>query len=551
MAYTFKQVKICKECGKKFHPRNGVQVYCDGPHVSTCVICGNKFEYSVRPSEKPKTCSRSCQEKLRSKTAQERYGVKNVSQLDSVKAKISERNSSEEVKSKRAATSLARWGVDNPAKHIEVRRKMSEVMSSENYLKNREQTCIDRYGFSSPMQASEVKLKQRTTCLDRYGAVGHPHTVKHIADMMRDGSKVQDYLEFKSDPKQYILTHYSDKPTISQLEKDLGVTNTPIYNILISADCSDMIDRSYSHMEDEVVMYLKQLDPNMQIVRNDRTIIKPLELDIYLPDYRIAIECNPTATHNSSFADYRGGEPKFYKYHQTKSIEANKHGIFLFHIFGYEWVNRRAVIQSMLRNLLGFTSNKVGARECDIVEVDYITCKRFLDENHRQGNVNAKIRLGLKHRKTGEVVSIMTFNKMRNTLGRSSTTDDNTWELSRFCNKLNTSVPGGASKLFKYFVHNYCPKDVVSYSDFAHTRGDMYTKLGFKRDHLSDPGYVWCDLYDNVYFTRVMCQRRNLQRLFNDPDLDVVNQTERQIMEDRQFARVYDSGVIKWVYRSE
>lgn len=37
----------CVECGKEFIPKSGTNVYCPGPHVSTCEYCGKQFEYSV------------------------------------------------------------------------------------------------------------------------------------------------------------------------------------------------------------------------------------------------------------------------------------------------------------------------------------------------------------------------------------------------------------------------------------------------------------------------------------------------------------------------
>lgn len=66
------KAKKCKECGKISIPRCGTQVYCDGPHTSICVICEKEFSYTVRPTEKPHTCSRECQEELRSKIAMDK-----------------------------------------------------------------------------------------------------------------------------------------------------------------------------------------------------------------------------------------------------------------------------------------------------------------------------------------------------------------------------------------------------------------------------------------------------------------------------------------------
>ena len=141
----------------------------------------------------------------------------------------------------------------------------------------------------------------------------------------------------------------------------------------------------------------------------------------------------------------------------------------------------------------------------------------------------------------------MTFNKLRSTLGVSKRDTKNTWELTRFCSKLNTQIIGGASKLFKYFVTTMNPDKVVSFSDIAHTSGKLYEILGFQKVSVSAPNYVWVDYYDTKFYTRVRCQKRFLKKLLNDENLDL-SKTEKQIMEEHGFLRVYDSGVIRWEY---
>lgn len=540
--------KKCAECRKVFQPKSGTQRYCSGPHVAVCEFCGKPFQYSCSPKEKPRYCSQRCINDGKRRTVQAKYGVENVSQLDTVRKKISDANSSDEVQAKRRQTSLQNWGVDNPAKSELVKAKMSEVMSSDEYLDNRRQTCIERYGTESPMQNAAVKEKQRQTNVEKYGSAGHPHTREDFMKMMVDSSKVDEYLSFREDPAAYIDSHYTEPPTISMLEEDLGVTDTPIYNILISHNCSDMISHSHSNMEEEVVQYLKSILPPTTILRNDRTVIKPQEIDIYLPEYKIGIECNPASTHNSSKSDPWGAPPKSYKYHQTKSLLAQEKGVFLFHIFGYEWVNRRDIIQSMLMNLFHENVYSIGARETEVKILSTSTCKKFLEENHRQGYTAFNLGLGLVVKGTDKIVSVMTFSHTRPTMGRRDSDDEGSWELSRFCSASGTNVCGGASKLFKYFLKTVNPSKVISFSDIAHTRGGLYETLGFTQVSVSSPSYVWSDIYDAKYFHRVSCQKRHLRKLFNDDTIDIDHMTEREIMESRGFVRVYDCGVIRWEY---
>ena len=544
----YRKEAICQECGKKYTAYSVNQKYCKGPHEAVCQYCGKVFTYSYSPKDKPMYCSKECRELGKQRSLQSKYGVDNVSRIPEVRKKISKSNSSLEVKSKRAATCMEKYGVDNISKAPEIRDRLSEIMRGDEYLSGRERTCIEKYGARSPMMTKEVIAKRDATCMKRYGQIGRIYTKQHYVDMMKDGDRVDEYLLFKEDPSSYIQTHYCEKPSIRQLEVDLGVSNTPIYDILVKHNCSNLIQRHYSTIEADIINFLRSIVPDATIIRNDRKIIKPLELDIYLPEYNFAIECDPAWTHNSSIKNPWGQKPLSYKYHLDKSMKAQQAGIFLFHIFGYEWNNRRQIIKSMIRNLLGLNERKIGARDTYVCELDSKSCEDFLNANHRQGNVSAKVRLGLRLKEDDELVSVMTFSHMRDTMGKRADSTQYDWELSRFCSILNSTVAGAADKLFRYFLSHYRCAKIVSFSDIAHTKGTLYQRLGFHKVGCSSPSYVWTDIYDNIYYHRVTCQKKNLKRLFDDASIDIQHLTEAQIMEAHGFVRVYDCGVIRWEY---
>lgn len=54
--------KICKFCRKSFIPNSNHQVYCKGPHIRTCPICGKAYEETNVDNLKkpPKACSNAC-----------------------------------------------------------------------------------------------------------------------------------------------------------------------------------------------------------------------------------------------------------------------------------------------------------------------------------------------------------------------------------------------------------------------------------------------------------------------------------------------------------
>ena len=91
------QIRICKWCGKKFHPKEIRDVYCYDKHYKKCVICGKDFEIDVRKDQNVETCSKECMSKLMSqnhdyvKGAQThkanllaKYGIENTMQIPGV-----------------------------------------------------------------------------------------------------------------------------------------------------------------------------------------------------------------------------------------------------------------------------------------------------------------------------------------------------------------------------------------------------------------------------------------------------------------------------------
>lgn len=432
------------------------------------------------------------------------------------------------------ATNLEKYGTENP-------------MQNRGVLEKAQQTCVDRYGNKCFLQSDEGKEKIRQKMIESYGADYFSQSKGWKLSRMLDPSKVDNLIAFRNDPQSFIQDTFTDKPSLRQLSEVLGIHENSVGQLAIEFNIQDSIRYVYSYMEDEVVELLLSIDPDIEIQRNTHKVITPKELDIYLPQYQIGIECNPTSTHNSTVDSFTGGPSTIpYNYHQAKSDHCDAKGVFLFHIFGPEWRYSRDVIESMLRNLLSKNDTKLYARNLVVKEVSSTDSRKFLQANHRQGPGASSVRLGLYD---GDIlVSLMTFGKMRNTIGTGKDDLSDCWELVRFCNLLNTSVVGGASKLFKYFIRKYSPTRIRSFSDRAHTRGTLYSILGFEEVRKSEPNYVWVDLKTDKAYHRVNAQKQNIKKFLGDDSIDL-SKSEREIMTEHGFVRVYDSGTITWEWR--
>ena len=284
-----------------------------------------------------------------------------------------------------------------------------------------------------------------------------------------------------------------------------------------------------SKSEDEIADFIK--NKGFAIIRNDRSILdNKHELDIYIPDKQFAIEFDGVFWHNEV--------NKPINYHLDKTEECKKKGIRLIHIFEDEWLDKSNIWKSMLNNLLGLNENRIFARKCKIKEVSMDESKNFLEENHLQGYCHSQIRYGLYY--NNKLVSLMTFGKTRHFIGNSS----HQFELLRFCNKLNTSVIGAASRLFKYFIKTVKPNNIVSYADKRWSNGNLYEKLRFHKYNESKPNYYY--VIGNRRKNRFNFRKSILVKKYNCPQ----DMSEHEFCKSKGWYRIYDCGCLCYEWKS-
>ena len=279
-----------------------------------------------------------------------------------------------------------------------------------------------------------------------------------------------------------------------------------------------------SKIEDELFDYIK-LIYNGEIVKNDRSVLpSESELDIVIKDKKIAIEVDGIYWHNEL------NKPK--DYHLRKTNECKENGYHLIHIFEDEWKdsNKQKIWKSMLLNQLALIQHRIYARKCQIRNVDKTIGYKFLEDNHLQGKCPSTIMIGLYY--NDELVTLMTFGKSRHFVGSGKFE----YELLRFCNKLNTNVVGGASKLFKYFIAQYSPKSVVSYADKRWSNGNLYKQLGFELYNESKPSYYY--VIGKKRINRYNLRKDVLVKKYGCPQ-DV---SEHQFCLQQKWYRIYDCG---------
>jgi hypothetical protein len=264
-----------------------------------------------------------------------------------------------------------------------------------------------------------------------------------------------------------------------------------------------------------------------------------IEIDFHLIDYNVGIELHGAIPHATSYRSNAVNcifPSKSSKYHLNKLESATAQNIDLLQFWNVEIYKKQNIVESIILNRVNMTEYSEYARNCYINEIDKPISDQFLNAHHIQGTVaNDSVRLGLFHKKTNNLVSVMTFGTAR--------FSEHEWELYRFATYINCRIVGAASKLFKYFVRNYDPVSIVSYSDRRlFNNGELYNKLGFELDHISAPNYWYfkknkadtSELYHRVRF-----QKHKLSKLLDSFDS---NLSEWQNMENNGYLKIYDCG---------
>ena len=305
-----------------------------------------------------------------------------------------------------------------------------------------------------------------------------------------------------------------------------GRLNTLNHNSLLCKHCENF--NGTSKTEKDIVDFIRSISPDENIVENDRSILNPKEIDIYIPERKLAFEYDGLYWHCDEDGDS--------KRHLRKTLGCEAKNIHLVHLFENEWKEKQDIVKSRIRNLFGIYDKTIYARACSVKEVPSKESLAFQWQNHIQGGVNSKVNLGLYY--DGELVSLMTFSKPR-------FSKKYEWELVRFCNRCGYHIPGGASKLLKHFEREYHPISIVSYADrrwSMKSESTLYNRLGFSLVSESSPNYWY--IKDGELFNRIQFQKHRLKDVLEKFD---ESKSEWQNMRDNGYDRIFDCGNLVFV----
>lgn len=265
----------------------------------------------------------------------------------------------------------------------------------------------------------------------------------------------------------------------------------------------------------------------LTVVRNDRSVISPLELDVYVPDKAFAVEFNGLYWHSQVDKNT----------HKTKTDRCKAKGISLFHVFSDEWNKNELLIKSMIAAKLGLTPNRIGARELDVSDVAFpVKLREFFDASHISGYVKSTHGFALTDpSNNNEVVCALMLRKPIIGKGKKYR---GLVEISRFATKPFAHVSGGFGKLLKA-AEQWCKQQgfdgLLSYCDLRFGgEGSLYEKTGFTRERDTGLNYWYTD--GRVRYDRFKFRARD-------------GKSENEIAAEAGIRRVYGCGNAVYIKR--
>ena len=285
-------------------------------------------------------------------------------------------------------------------------------------------------------------------------------------------------------------------------------------------ECAKKISRSRGEVE--LADYVSTLASEVKF--SDRTLLDGQEVDIYLPDHKIAIEYNGLYWHSDKHQD------KYY--HAKKHQLALDKDVQLIQIWEDDWAANKELVKNLVAYKISSQQGvKLHARALKIDLVAYQQSADFLDENHIQGSARGTKYLALTD--SGDIKAILVI-----TLKDKS---EQIWSIERYAT--SASVRGGFTKLLKYAETHFSIKMWVTFSDNCISDGGLYRNNGFTADKTLPPDYMYLigGKRTHKFNLRVKNFKENPKLLFQKD----MSETQLALLND--IPRIWDAGKVRWV----
>lgn len=267
--------------------------------------------------------------------------------------------------SKRKQTNIQRYGVDVPLKNPVIAGKVKETniqrygvscsAQSGSVLQKVQETNIEKYGVTQYLSSSEFRTKRKETMVSRFGTEHYTQTAEYkqrtqSSNMQRYNRlhsaqrNISDNTLGKLQDKEWLVDqHYTQQKSLSEISSQLVDISSTLVGKYFRVHGLPVRIYNYSLPEKLIREYIRN-KYNTDVIANDRTVIAPKEIDILVPEFKLAIEYNGMYWHRP---EVFGGIKGWLEYHVSKEVECEYKGYRLLHVWSdvhnYELLIDRAI----------------------------------------------------------------------------------------------------------------------------------------------------------------------------------------------------------------
>jgi len=497
-----------------------ILLYNDQSNPPNCPVCSNRIKLTGVIYKN--TCSRICAEQLKKQTGQKAKEMEKAKQTNIKKYGETSPAKTRQFQEKRLKTMINKYGDVISPKHKEI----LELSKSKAYL-TRKNNLLENHGVENISSLIETKENRKNTYLIKYG-VEHYHQSSEYKEKIKN-RKIDKIETLNSDIIVISfdnITNYKTMGITYTCKKCLIQETIPMVtfnyrSINFNTPCSNCgnFNKPWSNGEKELLSNIREFYKG-EIITNKK-IIPPYTLDMFIPEFNLAIEYNGLFWHSE-----RGGG-KSPNYHKIKTDLCRSKNIRLLHIFENEYKNSKEIILEKIKNIVGLSDKGVGARKIIIKEISSIDGNIFLNKFHIQGGVPGSKFLGGFN--NDQLISVLAYKKVSNIL-----------DITRYANDFKI-YPGLFSKFLSYINKSIEYDRIITFADLRYSYGNLYQKTGFDIEYEINSGYYYTD-YINFYH-KFNFRKENIRKKFN---IDISNRTEKELMEELGFDRIWDAGKIKF-----
>ena len=306
-----------------------------------CPTCQNIFKCNFYKRKTQRFCSKTCAQHhpdtlikmsvSQKKKHDEKYGGKHPMQTE---------KTMENFKS----AMLKKHKVDHPAKMANHLKKVKQTLldryGDENYSnrEKRKNTCLERYGVENYVYTDEYTKKTIKTNIKKYGSDYHSRSKRF--KLICNKNMFEKFIKhdrFEHFTPLFSLDDYNGLCGIFKKRYKFKCNRcSRVGDFLLNngkiPHCINCDKENMSYLQKEITDYIRSIiGDEKTVVIDDRMILYPKEVDIYVPSLKLAIECNGLYWHSECI----GGKNKVY--HLNKPKQCMSKEVNLIQIWESEW----------------------------------------------------------------------------------------------------------------------------------------------------------------------------------------------------------------------